>query len=137
MRLKDDVLDNERSGFSCGCLPTSGVNLAPWPLGWISPKMFPRCFQEVPSNGPRRQVPTAPYIMDIRFLHNVLISRVSLGPKRLGQKFALHAFAPMPVVSEMRHKRGLNFTTERQVVRLRDDKKLSWESIAGMVWNLK
>ena len=67
----------------------------------------------------------------------MLISRVSLGPRRLGQKCALHAFAPMPVVSVIRHKRGLDFTTESQVVRLRDDKKLSWEIIAGMVWNLE
>ena len=41
----------------------------------------------------------------------------------------------MPMVSEMRHPRGLDFETEREVVKMRD-KGMSWDDIAESVTNL-
>jgi hypothetical protein len=47
----------------------------------------------------------------------------------------------MPVVTDMRHPRGLDFDQQRKVVMLRDDKKMSWEQIvdpdAGGVVNIE
>ena len=41
----------------------------------------------------------------------------------------------MPMVSEMRHPRGLDFETEREVVKMRD-KGMSWDDIAESVTNI-
>jgi transposase len=47
----------------------------------------------------------------------------------------------MPVVTDMRHPRGLDFQQQRKVVMLRDDKKMSWDQIVdpevGGVVNLE
>ena len=43
----------------------------------------------------------------------------------------------MPLVSEMRHPRGLDFRNERKVVILRDAKGLAWDDIAELVVNLQ
>ena len=47
----------------------------------------------------------------------------------------------MPVVTDVRHPRGLDFHQQRQVVLLRDDKKMSWDKIVdpkvGGVVNLE
>jgi transposase len=47
----------------------------------------------------------------------------------------------MPVVTDVRHPRGLDFNQQRKVVLLRDDKEMSWEDICdpkvGGVVNLK
>ena len=42
----------------------------------------------------------------------------------------------MPVVSEMRHPRGFDFATEREIYRLRKDEEMSFEDIAGEVRNI-
>ena len=42
----------------------------------------------------------------------------------------------MPLVMEMVHPRGLDFTAQRQVVLLRDVHKLEWAKIASRVRNL-
>ena len=43
----------------------------------------------------------------------------------------------MPVVSEMVHPKGFDFATQRQIVLLREVRKLKWEDIAKQVKNLQ
>ena len=47
----------------------------------------------------------------------------------------------LPVVTDVRHPRGLDFHQQRQVVLLRDDKEMSWDKIVdpkvGGVVNLE
>ena len=46
----------------------------------------------------------------------------------------------MPLVTDMRHLKGLSFAMQRKVVLLRDDKDMSWDDIAdpkiGGIMNL-
>ena len=52
-----------------------------------------------------------------------------------------NSFSLMPLVTDMRHPRGLDFQQQRKVVMLRDDKKMSWDKICdpkvGGVVNLE